>query len=151
MFEFFERLGDLFSNGDGSHYDTSGHESVIDGFDGSTLNLSQYSHDEIEDAVQNALGTGEGLHDTSHGYDISFGAAPDMDARNLAKSELITQLNTNHIYTTNLCTDNLWGGLDSYSGDKVYDAINDARDHGRISDSVYKDLIKLLKKACHTQ
>ena len=38
MFEFFERLGDLFSNGDGSHYDTSGHESVIDGFDGSTLN-----------------------------------------------------------------------------------------------------------------
>ena len=151
MFEFFERLGDLFSNGDGSHYDTSGHESVIDGFDGSTLNLSQYSHDEIEDAVQNALGTGEGLHDTSHGYDISFGATPDMDARNLAKSALITQLNTNHIYTTNLCTDNLWGGLDSYSGDKVYDAINEARDHGRISDSVYKDLIKLLKKACHTQ
>ena len=37
MFEFFERLGDLFSNGDGSHYDTSGHESVVDGFDGSTL------------------------------------------------------------------------------------------------------------------
>ena len=99
MFEFFERLGDLFSNGDGSHYDTSGHESVVDGFDGSTLNLSQYSHDEIEDAVQNALGTGEGLHDTSHGYDISFGAAPDVDARNLAKSALITQLNTNHIYT----------------------------------------------------
>ena len=32
MFEFFERLGDLFSNGDGSHYDTSGHESVVDGF-----------------------------------------------------------------------------------------------------------------------
>lgn len=30
MFEFFERLGDLFSNGDGSHYDTNGHESVID-------------------------------------------------------------------------------------------------------------------------
>ena len=53
--------------------------------------------------------------------------------------------------TTNLSTDNLWGGLDSYSGDKVYDAINDARDPGRISDSVFKDLIKLLKKACHTQ
>ena len=51
MFEFFERLGDLFSNGDGSHYDTSGHESVIDGFDGSTLNLSQYSHDEIVEAL----------------------------------------------------------------------------------------------------
>ena len=108
MFEFFERLGDLFSNGDGSHYDTNGHESVIDGFDGSTLDLSQYSPDDIEDAVRNALGTSDGLHDTSHGYDISFGAAPDMDARNLAKSALITQLNTNHIYTTNLCTDNLW-------------------------------------------
>ena len=39
MFELFERLGDLFSNGDGSHYDTSGHESVVDGFDGSTLDL----------------------------------------------------------------------------------------------------------------
>ena len=79
MFEFFERLGDLFSNGDGSHYDTSGHESVVDGFDGSTLDLSQYSPDDIEDAVRNALGTGDGLHDTSHGYDISFGAAPDVD------------------------------------------------------------------------
>ena len=55
MFEFFERLGDLFSNGDGSHYDTSGRESVIDRFDGPRLNLSEYSHDEIEDAVQNAL------------------------------------------------------------------------------------------------
>ena len=37
MFEFFKRLGDLFSNGDGSHYDTNGHESVIDVFDGSTM------------------------------------------------------------------------------------------------------------------
>lgn len=84
MFEIFERLGDLFSNGDGSHYDTSGHESVVDGFDGSTLDLSQYTPDDIEDAVRNALGTGDGLHDTSHGYDISFGAAPDVDARNVA-------------------------------------------------------------------
>ena len=86
MFEFFERLGDLFSNGDGSHYDTNGHESVIDVFDGSTLDLSQYSPDDIGDAVRNALGTSDGLHDTSHGYDISFGAAPDVDARNLADS-----------------------------------------------------------------
>ena len=60
MFEFFERLGDLFSNGDGSHYDTSGHESVVDEFDGSKLDLSQYSPDDIEDAVRNALGTGDG-------------------------------------------------------------------------------------------
>lgn len=151
MFEFLERLGDLFSNGDGCHYDTSGHENVIEGIDGSTLDMSQYSSDEIEDAIRNAFSADDGLHHAGQGYDVSFGAAPDVDARNLAKSALITKLNTNHIYTTNLCTDNLWGGLDSYSGDKVYDAINDARDHGRISDSVYKDLIKLLKKACHTQ
>lgn len=151
MFEFLERLGDLFSNGDGSHHDTSGHESVVDGFDGSALDISQYSSDEIEDAIRNAFSTNEGLHHAGQEYDVSFGAAPDVDARNLAKSALITKLNTNHIYTTNLSTDNLWGGLDSYSGDKVYDAINDARDHGRINDSVYKDLIKSLKKACHTQ
>lgn len=151
MFEFLERLGDLFSNGDGCHFDTTGHENMIDGFDGSSLDISQYSSDDIEDAVRNALGTSDSVHDTGHGYDISFGAAQDVDARNLAKSELITQLNTNHIYTTNLSTDNLWGGLDSYSGNKVYEAINDARDHGLINDSVYKDLIKLLKKACHTQ
>lgn len=151
MFEILERLGDLFSNGDCGHYDTTGHENMIDGFDGSSLDISQYSSDDIEDAVRNALGTSDCVHDTGHGYDISFGAALDVDARNLAKSELITQLNTNHIYTTNLSTDNLWGGLDSYSGNKVYDAINDARDHGQINDSVYKDLIKLLKKACHTQ
>ena len=107
MFEFFERLGDLFSNGDGSHYDTSGHESVVDGFDGSTLDLSQYTPDDIEDAVRNALGTGDGLHDTSHGYDISFGAAPDVDARNLAKSTLITKptpiIFTQQIYVQTTC------------------------------------------------
>ena len=151
MFEFLERLGDLFSNGDGNQYDMGEHENIIDSFDSSSIDISQYSSDEIEDAVRNAFSTDDCLHDTGHGYDISFGAAPDVDARNLAKSTLITKLNTNHIYTTNLGTDNLWGGLDSYSGNKVYDAINDARDHGRISDSVYKDLIKLLKKACHTQ
>ena len=50
MFELFERLGDLFSNGDGSHYDTSGHESVVDGFDGSTLDLSQYTPDDIDNS-----------------------------------------------------------------------------------------------------
>ena len=109
MFEFFERLGDMFSNGDGSHYDTSGHESVVDGFDGSTLDLSQYSPDDIEDAVRHALETGDGLHDTSHGYDISFGAAPDVDARNLAKSALITQLNTNHIYTQQIYAQTTYG------------------------------------------
>ena len=149
MFELFERFCDLFSNGDGGNYDPGGHENVIVGCD--SFDISQYSADEIENAVKSAFGTDDCLHEAGHGYDISFGAAPDVDARNLAKSALITKLNANHIYTTNLCTDNLWGGLDSYSGDKVYDAINDARDHGRISDSVYKDLIKSLKKACHTQ
>ena len=83
--------------------------------------------------------------------DISFGAAPDVDARNVAKSALIDKLDTNHIYTSSLTTDDLWGGLDSYSGDKVYDAINSARDNNRISDTVYRELMALLKKACHTQ
>lgn len=149
MFEIFEKLGDLFSNGDGGNYDTGGHESLIGGFD--SLDLSHYSSDEIEDAVRNAFASDNSLHDIGHGYDVSFGAAPDVDARNLAKSALITKLSANHIYTTNLATDTLWGGLDDYSGDKVYDAINDARVQGRITDSVYRDLIKLLKRACHTQ
>ena len=51
MFEFFERLGDLFSNGDGSRYDTSGQESVVDGFDGPTLDLSQYTPDDIDNTL----------------------------------------------------------------------------------------------------
>ena len=149
MFEIFEKLGDLFSNGDGGNYDTGGYESLIGGYD--SLDLSHYSSDEIEDAVRNAFASDNSLHDIGHGYDVSFGAAPDVDARNLAKSALITKLSANHIYTTNLATDTLWGGLDDYSGDKVYDAINDTRVQGRITDSVYRDLIKLLKQACHTQ
>lgn len=53
MFEIFEKLGDLFSNGDGGNYDTGGHESLVGGFD--SLDLSHYSSDEIEDAVRNAF------------------------------------------------------------------------------------------------
>ena len=118
----------------------------------SGLDLSMYSADEIKEAMNSAIDAG-GMdgHNSNYGHDIAFGAAYDVDARNMAKSTLLSKLSTNHIYTSNLYTDKLWGGLDSYSGDKVYDAINSARDSNKISDSVYRELTALLKKVCHSQ
>ena len=146
--DFIERIGDLFSDG-GNH---SGHNDFVSGLEHSGVDLSMYSADEIKEALKAAMDTDSADgHSSNYGHDISFGASPDVDARNVAKSTLISKLNSNHIYTSSLYTDRLWGGLDSYSGDKVYDAINDARDHQRISASVYNELMALLKKACHSQ
>lgn len=150
--ELLEKLGELFSDGGDGGYDHNGHDVITGGMEYSGIDLSAYSPDEIEEALKSAFGTDGGAeHVFNGGHDISFGAAPDVDARNVAKSALIDKLDTNHIYTSSLTTDDLWGGLDSYSGDKVYDAINSARDNNRISDTVYKELMALLKKACHTQ
>lgn len=140
--DFLEKLSDLFTDGG-----NDGHNDIVSGLEHSGIDLSMYDADEIKEALKAAMGGDS----SDYGHDIAFGAAPDVDARNLAKSTLITKLSANHIYTSSLYTDSLWGGLDSYSGDRVYDAINDARDNNRITDSVYKDLIALLKKACHTQ
>ena len=150
--ELLEKLGELFSDGGDGGYDHNGHDAIMGGMEYSGIDLSAYSPDEIEEALKSAFGTDGGAeHVFNGGHDISFGAAPDVDARNVAKSALIDKLDTNHIYTSSLTTDDLWGGLDSYSGDKVYDAINSARDNDRISDTVYRELMALLKKACHTQ
>lgn len=140
--ELLEKLSDLFTDGG-----NDGYNDIVSGLDHFGIDLSIYDADEIKEALKAAM---DG-HSSDYGHEIAFGAAPDVDARNLAKSSLITELSTNHIYTGNLTTDGSWGGLDSYSGEKVYNAINDARDNNRISDSVFNDLIALLKKACHSQ
>lgn len=148
--DFIERISDLFS--DGGNYNHDRQSDIMSNLEHSGFDLSMYSADDIREALKAAMDS-DGIdgHSSNHGHEITFGAAPDVDARNLAKSSLITKLGESHIYTSRLDTDNLWGGLDSYSGDKVYDAINNARDNNRISESVYKELMSLLKKACHTQ
>lgn len=150
MFEFFERLGDLFSDG-GHDFSHSGDSDIATLLDHSGVDLSMYDADEIEDVIKSVLDGDYHSHAAVYGHEISFGASPDVDARNLAKSALITKLGNNHIYTSSLYTDNVWGGLDSYSGNKVYDALNDARDSNKISDYVFRELMTLLKKACHSQ
>ena len=146
MFDnFFEKLGEIFSNDSGSGSGEYNGVSFDGGFEG--IDLSQYSPAEIQESIRNAFETS----DNSHGYEISFGASQSVDARNLAKSDLLDELSSHRIGVSRLSSDSLWGGLDSYSGDKVYNAINEARDNGRISASVYKELLSLLKKACHSQ
>ena len=69
--------------------------------------------------------------------------------RDLASSKLQEELKDAHIYPGKLYSDKLWGGLDLYSGNLVHNALNDARNSGKITDSKYKDLMAQLKKACH--
>lgn len=144
--ELFERLSEYFSGDEISDTTESGSVTCDGEISLADVDLSHYTPSEIEEAIQSAAAS-----DTSHAYEVSFGASYDVDARNLAKSQLLDQLNYNRIYVTSVSTDNLWGGIDSYSGDKIYDAINEARDDGKISDTIYRKLIALLKKACHSQ
>ena len=88
---------------------------------------------------------------SSHSMAKSISFEGVNDSRDIAKSELLSELSSNHIYPGTVYTDNLWGGLDSFSGNRVRDAINRARDNGSISDSTYKHLIDKLKQACHHQ
>ena len=148
--DFLERICDFFSDGGSCNYD--GHNDIVSGLEHSGIDLSVYSADEIKEALKAAMNIDEpNGHSSDYGHEISFGASSDVDARNVAKSTLISKLSSNHINTSSLYTDRLWGGLDSYSGGKVYDAINDARDNQKISSSVYNELMALLKKACHSQ
>ena len=146
MFEnLLEKIGELFSDENCSNSSNDNDFSCGNNFQG--IDLTQYSPEDIEDAMRSVLKTNE----NAHGYEISFGASADVDARNTAKSTLLDKLSNNKIYISQIYTDKLWGGLDSYSGDKVYDAINTARDNGKISSNVYNQLMLLLKKACHSQ
>lgn len=145
-----ENISDLFS--DGGNVCIDGDSGIMDYMGHPVIDLSMYGADEIREALNAAFPT-DGMNglETNYGHDIPFGAASDVDARNLAKSTLISKLNSSHVSTGNLYTDRLWGGLDSYSGNKVYDAINSARDNNRISESMYRELVSLLKKACQYQ
>lgn len=162
MFDFLDNLCSLFSDGDGWQHDTGDNTGFNFDCDGTGIDLSNYSMDDIEEAIRSAIDSNnhDGIsidditdHSTAdHGYDVSFCGSPDVDARNLAKSSLLAKMSSYHIHTTTpVTTDSTWGGLDYYSGNQVAHAINAARDNGMISDSVYKDLLALLKKACHTQ
>ena len=147
--EFLEKIGDMFSDG-GDGFDHDGHNDIINGVQHSGIDLSMYGTDEIKDALKVAMNaeTMNG-HSSNFGHDITFSGSPDVDARNLAKSKLLSKLSINHITTSSLDTDRLWGGLDSDSARKVENAINSARDHGSISHYEYEELMDLLKKARH--
>lgn len=82
--------------------------------------------------------------------DVSFKGRIETE-RDIASSKLQDELRSAHIYPGKLYSDKLWGGLDSYSGNLVHNALNDARNNNRITDSEYKDLMAQLKKACHHQ
>lgn len=152
MLDFLENLYDFFSNGDEYTHDAGDNTCIFDGIDATDIDLSNYSADDIEDAIRSALDSDHHDYIMEQGHDISFCGSHDVDMRNIEKSSLLDKLSSNHISTTtSISTDKLWGGLDSYSGQKVADAINQARDHGNISDSTYRDLMSQLKKACHTQ
>lgn len=147
--EILERIGDMFSDG-GNGFDHEGHNDIVNGVQHSGIDLSMYGTDEIKDALKIAMNT-ETMdgHSSSVGHDIPFNGSPDVEARNLEKSKLLSKLNINRITTSRLYTDKLWGGLDLGSAKEVENAINSARDHGSISHSEYSDLMEQLRKARH--
>lgn len=83
--------------------------------------------------------------------EISFTGSQETE-RDLASSKLQQELSSCGIYISGrIYSDNLWGGLDSYSGKLVHNKINEARNANRITDAEYNKLIGMLKKACHHQ
>ncbi len=120
----------------------------------------QYSISHVENLYNDVYGRSN---------EISFGSSDDHlladngsssisfkgwqeDARNVAASELQSKLNTFHIYYPGtLSSDSTFGGWDRYTGKKIHDAIQNARNSGAISDTIYKELMRDLKKACYFQ
>lgn len=101
-----------------------------------------------DDELNESLGKPEGNSQfTQKVLETSFKGREET-ARDLASSKLQDELKKASIYPGDLYSDKLWGGLNNYSGEKVHDALNDARNSGRITDSKYKELMGQLKKAC---
>lgn len=92
----------------------------------------------------------ESNNNTNNGSLISFCGSYDMEKRDKAKSLLIDKLQEYYIYYSNIYSDNVWGGLDEYSGRIIKDSIDRARNNSQISNSVYNELMRLLKEACHS-
>ncbi|MBR1961450.1 MAG: hypothetical protein IKA26_00655 [Alistipes sp.] len=113
----------------------------------SGIDLSEYGEEDIKTILKEVLD--ESNDSVDNAYNVSFGASSPEDVRNLAKSTLLDKLKTNGIYVNSIYTDKLYGGLTSYSGEQVYEAINEARDDKDITDSVYRELMSLLKKSCY--
>lgn len=83
--------------------------------------------------------------------EISFTGGQETE-RDLASSKLQQELSSCGIYISGqIYSDNVWGGLNNYSGNLVRDKINEARNANSITDAEYKKLIVLLKKACYHQ
>lgn len=83
--------------------------------------------------------------------EISFTGSQETE-RDLASSKLQQELSSCGIYISGqIYSDNVWGGLNNYSGNLVRDKINEARNTNSITDAEYKKLIVLLKKACYHQ
>lgn len=83
--------------------------------------------------------------------EISFTGRQETE-RDLASSKLQQELSSCGIYISGqIYSDNVWGGLNNYSGKLVHDKINEARNANSITDVEYKKLIGLLKKACYHQ
>lgn len=91
-----------------------------------------------------------GIGVNSHSHDISFGSESDM-VRDLAKSELMDELKYKNIFYGSVDSDSYHGGLSSSSGSDIHNAIDRARNNGSISDSTYRELLRMLKQACYWQ
>ena len=120
-------------------------EEVLEVLTEQGIDMTQYSADDIREIIDNAL------NEPENSYSVTFGARPDWEIqeRNFAKSTLLDKLKFHRIYPSTIETDNYYGGLTSYAEDKVLEAINKARDNKNISDSIYRELFSLLKKASH--
>ncbi len=83
--------------------------------------------------------------------EISFTGSQETE-RDLASSKLQQELSSCGIYISGqIYSNNVWGGLNSYSGKLVHDKINEARNANSITDAEYKKLIGLLNKAFYHQ
>ena len=119
----------------------------------------QYSISHVEDIYndvhgnnpERSFGSSEN-HLTDDGrFSISFQGYQE-NSRDISASELQNKLSYHRIYYPgSLSSDNTFGGWDRYTGQKIHDAIQNARNSGIITDDIYKELMRELKKACYYQ
>lgn len=120
------------------------------------VDLTQFSVEEIRGALDVALGEDvvdleNDVIDSDKRYNVAFVGSDRVNERNIASSQLQELLQKHHIYIPGAVYSDKFGGLSSFSGEKVEDAINAARNKGNISHEDYRYLLELLKKACRFQ
>lgn len=145
--DLIDVISDYIQNSDGHGVDF---DSISDYLLSNGIDLSNFTADEIREALDDALSDGDNLSDvaTTAGHNISFeGGYYSSSVRDEALAQLKDQLSSKYISTGPLWTDDINGGLNYDSTTSLERTLRNAVADGKLSSSELEQIFNKLNVA----